>query len=645
VTPDALVVDKAGGAVLERQTADKQVMTVRVDGGTEEQPVPAELRQAPVLDDEFAAELVQLGVRIEELFGFPVDVEWALADGKLSIVQARPITALPEPTLEPPTEWPMPDPKGPYMRGSIADFMPDPLTPLFSTLGVPSINTGMQRTMAETIGGRTAALDNYLTTINDYAYLYVKLGCRDWLWVLFRMGPAIPRLLRNGEHHWREVARPRYAEVVARWRDRSPDALTATELWNGARELTAAMADYLTALQVDTIGAAAGTEGLFTAAYDRLVKREGDPPAATLLLGTDSTPIRAEKALYDLAQWCREHGDLAAYLLETPSDQIAAELADDETQPDVAQWREWQQRFRDYLAQYGYAIYDLDFAKPLPADEPLPLLEALKLFSRGGGTNPHTRQQTLLERREAAMQDALGRVGGLKLRLFRWTLRWAQTFTLVREDSIFDIGLGYPALRRMLHELGLRFVKAGAIAATDDVYWLERAEVERRVAALDRGEALKNLSERVRERRTLWRAEKRATPPQQLPSRGRVMGIKTDAFMPVSAEEQTGDVLKGVAASPGQVTATARVLLGPEDFGKMQPGDILVAEITTPAWTPLFAMAAGVVTDIGGPLSHGSIVAREYGIPAVLGTGAATQRIQSGQTITVDGSAGLVNLA
>jgi phosphohistidine swiveling domain-containing protein len=405
------------------------------------------------------------------------------------------------------------------------------------------------------------------------------------------------------------------------------------------------MADYLTALQVDTIGAAAGTEGLFTAAYDRLVKREGDPPAATLLLGTDSTPIRAEKALYDLAQWCREHGDLAAYLLETPSDQIAAELADDETQPDVAQWREWQQRFRDYLAQYGYAIYDLDFAKPLPADEPLPLLEALKLFSRGGGTNPHTRQQTLLERREAAMQDALGRVGGLKLRLFRWTLRWAQTFTLVREDSIFDIGLGYPALRRMLHELGLRFVKAGAIAATDDVYWLERAEVERRVAALDRGEALKNLSERVRERRTLWRAEKRATPPQQLPSRGRVMGIKTDAFMPVSAEEQTGDVLKGVAASPGQVTATARVLLGPEDFGKMQPGDILVAEITTPAWTPLFAMAAGVVTDIGGPLSHGSIVAREYGIPAVLGTGAATQRIQSGQTITVDGSAGLVNLA
>jgi pyruvate,water dikinase len=115
--------------------------------------------------------------------------------------------------------------------------------------------------------------------------------------------------------------------------------------------------------------------------------------------------------------------------------------------------------------------------------------------------------------------------------------------------------------------------------------------------------------------------------------------------MPVSEEEQTSSLLKGVAASPGQVSAPARILRGPEDFGQMQPGDILVAEMTTPAWTPLFVLASGVVTDVGGPLSHGSIVAREYGIPAVLGTGVATQRIRSGQTITVDGSAGTVSLS
>jgi phosphoenolpyruvate synthase/pyruvate phosphate dikinase len=85
-------------------------------------------------------------------------------------------------------------------------------------------------------------------------------------------------------------------------------------------------------------------------------------------------------------------------------------------------------------------------------------------------------------------------------------------------------------------------------------------------------------------------------------------------------------------------------MLGPEDFGLMQSGDIIVAGITTPAWTPLFARAAGIVTDIGGPLGHSSIVAREYGLPAVLGTGSATRRIQHGQLITVDGSAGIVTL-
>ena len=267
------------------------------------------------------------------------------------------------------------------------------------------------------------------------------------------------------------------------------------------------------------------------------------------------------------------------------------------------------------------------------------------MFIRGQGKDPHARQQESLERREQAVETALGRVRGLKRRLFRWSLRWAQTFACVREDSIFDIGMGYPVLRRMLHELGHRLAEAGAIAEAGDIYFLRVDEVDRAAVALDGRQRPEVMVERVRERRALWQAQSRLVPPQQLPDKGRVMGIKTDAFMAVSADEQAHDALKGVAASPGQVTAPARVLHGPEDFHQMQAGDILVAEITTPAWTPLFAMAAGVVTDVGGPLSHGSIVAREYGIPAVLGTGVATQRIHSGQVIAVDGDAGLVTLA
>jgi phosphoenolpyruvate synthase/pyruvate phosphate dikinase len=114
--------------------------------------------------------------------------------------------------------------------------------------------------------------------------------------------------------------------------------------------------------------------------------------------------------------------------------------------------------------------------------------------------------------------------------------------------------------------------------------------------------------------------------------------------MPAASEGQMGDTIKGIAASGGQVTAPARVLGGPGDFGQMRPGVVLVAAITTPAWTSLFAMASAVVTDVGGPLSHSSIVAREYGIPAVLGTGVATRRIQSEQNIHVDGDAGTVLL-
>jgi pyruvate,water dikinase len=115
-------------------------------------------------------------------------------------------------------------------------------------------------------------------------------------------------------------------------------------------------------------------------------------------------------------------------------------------------------------------------------------------------------------------------------------------------------------------------------------------------------------------------------------------------LIPWAQKNELGNVIKGLGASTGKVTATARVLFTTEDFGRMKPGDVLVAVITTPAWTPLFTMASAVVTDIGGPLSHSSIVAREYGIPAVLATGNATRRIEDGQMITVDGGAGTVEL-
>jgi pyruvate,water dikinase len=196
----------------------------------------------------------------------------------------------------------------------------------------------------------------------------------------------------------------------------------------------------------------------------------------------------------------------------------------------------------------------------------------------------------------------------------------------------------------MLRELGRRCAQAGWFAQGEDIFWLKVEEVQEVVASLERSGPVTNLAGRVAQRKATHQALKRTTPPPTLPPKKKYMGIDMASFTPAAEDSHTHTTLKGVPASVGCVTGLACVLHGPEDFDQMKPGDVLVAATTTPAWTPLFAMASAVVTDIGGPLSHGSIVAREYGIPAVLGTGVATRRIRSGQTITVDGSAGIVTL-
>jgi pyruvate,water dikinase len=238
----------------------------------------------------------------------------------------------------------------------------------------------------------------------------------------------------------------------------------------------------------------------------------------------------------------------------------------------------------------------------------------------------------------------LARLKGLKRWAFTKALNWGQSMAEVREDALAEIGLAYPKLRELLRELGSRFVEEGAIQDAEDIFWLEKDEISASVARLENGQALEDLNRHVEKRKQFNQRVGQITPPPMMPVKKRVMGMKTETFVAHGEEAQAGNVLKGVAASAGVVTAPACILHGPEDFDQIRPGDVLIAGTTTPAWTPLFAMASAVVTDIGGPLSHGSIVAREYGIPAVMGTGVATRRIQSGQTVTVDGTEGTVTL-
>jgi rifampicin phosphotransferase len=647
VTPDSIVVEKESGRVISRETANKEVMTVYTEGGTVERPVPEALHRQPVLDDEAAATLTRYGATIEHHYGSPQDIEWALAGGEFFIVQSRPITALPEPMADPPTDWSVPVPKGTYWRASIVEQMPDPLSPLFADLAYRSVPRSLDKLIEEFLGSSAFREgDVAFPTVNGYAYYYYSLGA---FWRLLVKTPAAFRLLTvsgegSGVKRWREYSHPRYVRIIEGWEAKPPADLPAKELLAGARELLDAGTEYYTSVQT-IIPLAYMSEALFTAVYNRLVRREGDPPAQIFLLGFDSTPIRAEKSLYDLGTWSREHPDLARALAGTPSERILDLLYAEETPAGVDReaWHEWRSRFHSHLDRFGHAVYNLDFVNPVPADDPAPLFDTLKFYLLGEGQNPHERQRRTAARREEATREVLERLGAPRRNLFSRLLKWAQGVAPVREDALADVGLAWPVMRRMLLELGRRLVEAGAVEKPADVFWLRREELEDTAESLDAGETqLASLAEVVEQRKMLWRGQRRVTPPQLLPKDSWIKVF--ESLMPAGSEEQIGDTIKGVAASGGQVTAPARVLSNPADFGQMRPGEVLVAGITTPAWTSLFAMASAVVTDIGGPLSHSSIVAREYGIPAVLGTGVATRRIRSGQSVQVDGDVGTVTL-
>ena len=482
VTTDDLVVEKATGRVRSRATAEKAVMTVATGAGTEERPVPDERRSRPVLTDAEAAALAALGTRIEEWFGAPQDVEWARAGGEFAIVQSRPITALPEPAAPPPDDWSVPDPTSFYVRASIVEQLPDPLTPLFAELVDGSVTRSLQALMGELLRGDDIIRDGDLAlpTVNGYAYYrYSRSGMAR---MTRASGPAFSELVRGGgvglRDRWRERAHPQYVRAVERAAARPVEGMTNTELLDGAVELLDAGTAYYTAVQT-IIPQAVTSESAFTRYYERLVRRPGDPPAVTFLLGFDSAPIRAEQSLFDLAAWARTRPALADALRGASPQSTAAAIDADEPPAgvDAATWQEWCDRFEQHLALHGHTVYNLDFAVPVPADDPAPVIGTVRFYLDGGGTEPRERQRRAAQRRDEATAQVAARLDPVRRAAFLRLLRWAQSIAPLREDALADVGLAWPQLRRMLRELGARLVAAGAIERADDVFWLHRAEI------------------------------------------------------------------------------------------------------------------------------------------------------------------------
>jgi rifampicin phosphotransferase len=279
----------------------------------------------------------------------------------------------------------------------------------------------------------------------------------------------------------------------------------------------------------------------------------------------------------------------------------------------------------------AHAVQSADWYQPVVAE-----LSAADIPLSDSGQR-HTR---LAQQRTAAEQACRAALAGRPrlLRQFQELLQVNQRYAGIREERARDFTLAWPVLRACVCRLGEHVVATGAIEQVDDVFFCNHKEV---ITALRAGRSVVHL---VRERRHLWQGQRNLAAPLTLGQPVRLIGdVIGRTVQEARGEREVGEnVIVGHPASAGRATGPVRIVQGPQDFSWFRDGDVLVAKATAPAWTPLFARAAAVVTDGGSLAAHASLVAREYGIPAVVAAGDATVRLHPGQLGTVDGSTGTI---
>jgi len=328
-----------------------------------------------------------------------------------------------------------------------------------------------------------------------------------------------------------------------------------------------------------------------------------------------------------------------------PSDVPAAWEATEEGQVFLGEFNEYLEEYgqrSDVFAEFGNASWTENPATPIKnmqdyvteTDRDLPA-ELEELAAERDRFTDETRER--LRDKPQSVRDEFEQLVQ--------TARWGHK---LQEDHNFWIDQrGTHKVRRVLLEFGRRLAAAGATDERDDVFYLMQDELRDAARALPGGDHRKIVAERKAEMEHF----RNVGPPPVLgteppgPPPGDPMSKAIGRFFGAPPpKSEVVNVINGNPCSPGKATGTAKVVRSLSEAGKVQPGDILVAPGTMPAWTPLFASIAAVVTDMGGVLSHAAVVAREYGIPAVLGTQTATSLIKDGQTVEVDGTNGVVTI-
>jgi len=714
VTPDSYVVDRSTLGVKETMIGSKaQKIISSGEQGTILQDLSEQERNQSSLSENSIKELTSVALDVEQIFeGLPQDIEWAISDGKLWLLQSRPITNLPPQPLE--VTWEPTPPARILARRQIVENIPDPCSPLFEELylseGLETRAKGQKRKsffvgegpMFVTVNGFAYQrfdfpqvvsiqdeIDNALTeeekedkitriwqewddsfaqiikkinpkmeqhdldlfleelspedlkAFNEWAR---KANIKDLAHVVTMPESKYPAYVAGNKteanekqiKEWKERAMPELLATVEEWEKIDNKTISDEDLLKGIRELAHAGGMYWSSNASHSFGIAKATDDQLQA-FLRENLPDHNFTSGHFLSGFRSQTLEANEHMYKIAKQIQADKAFYELVVTTPPKQLMNALKNHPNSGPIVK------AIEEYLNIYGHLGYSLDFVEPLPPEDPSGLLSTLKTMITAKDYNPKKHEIDAARKREQALQKIEQLLDGLHYWQFRYRNWFTHRFYFIREEVMFYLTSGWPVLRRLALELGQRLVDVGTFNVPDDVFYLVTEELTKAINAHKENKSIPEYQQLTLERRELREARKRLHPPGTIPEiASSNPGV---AFKETQARnDPNSDILKGIPVSPGTVTSPASLIKSPGEFEQMQPDSILVCPMTNPAWTPLFAHATGLVTDMGGILGHGSIVAREYGIPAVVGTGISTQRVKHGQKITVDGDAGTVSL-
>jgi pyruvate,water dikinase len=664
VNPDHFAVDVTTGRVLERRLGDKRIaIRAAAGGGTER--VELGDNAGACLSDEQLRELARLGARVEAHYGAPQDTEFAIdRAGRIWLLQARPITTLfPLPAGAPAAD----DDLRVYFSVNVAQGVFRPITPmgqqafrLFGTAAATLLGRPPRDRYAGPAALQEAAGRLYVdvtpllrSTLGRRVALFVGQHMEARTAAVLRALPEDPRLAPRPTPPWRvarhllpaliRTAMPlRLAEALvsppaarARIARTAAAALAAADLPAGAdaaAALAAAERALLRTMPLVPRLASVFAAGLVAQRLAGLLlgDRATDQERQAVLRALPHNPTtEMDLALWALAQRLRADVEASRALRELPPERLAGMHAAGALPASLGRG------LGEFLRVYGHrGVAEIDLGLPRWSEDPTHILGVLANYLRldDPARAPDAQFRRGAAAAEAArreLTDRARRRGRLRGVLVGFLLGRVRALAGTREAPKFHAVAVLARARERLRAVGEELAGAGRLERPEDVFFVDLPEARRGLAGAD-------LRALVRERRAAYERELRRRHVPRL--------LLSDGTEPTAAGA-VGDegALRGTPASAGVATGAARVVLDPTG-ARLDPGEILVAPSTDPGWTPLFLTAGGLVMEMGGAMSHGAVVAREYGIPAVVGVAGATEHLRTGQRVVVDGGAGLVRI-